>query len=61
MNKPIKAYNNILELIGSTPLVQLNAIAEPLTGSYYAKMESFNPGHSAKDRIAHFIIEEAER
>ena len=61
MNKPIKAYNNILELIGSTPLVQLNAIAEPLTGSFYAKMESFNPGHSAKDRIAHFIIEEAER
>ncbi|TAI48669.1 PLP-dependent cysteine synthase family protein [Flagellimonas allohymeniacidonis] len=61
MKKPINAHSNILDLIGSTPLVQLNNIAAPLTGNFYAKLESFNPGHSSKDRIASFIIEEAER
>ncbi len=61
MKKQINAYSTILDLIGSTPLVQLNRIAEPLTGNFYAKMEAFNPGHSAKDRIASYIIEEAER
>ena len=61
MKKQINAYSNILDLIGSTPLVHLNRIAEPLTGNFYAKLEAFNPGHSAKDRIASYIIEEAER
>ncbi|MEM0932208.1 MAG: cysteine synthase family protein [Bacteroidota bacterium] len=61
MKKSIHAYSNILDLIGSTPLVHLNRIAEPLTGNFYAKLEAFNPGHSAKDRIASYIIEEAER
>ena len=61
MKNSIHAYSNILDLIGSTPLVHLNRIAEPLTGNFYAKLEAFNPGHSAKDRIASYIIEEAER
>ncbi|WP_422859773.1 PLP-dependent cysteine synthase family protein [Flagellimonas sp. S174] len=61
MKKQINAYSSILDLIGSTPLVRLNRIAEPLTGNFYAKLEAFNPGHSAKDRIASYIIEEAER
>lgn len=61
MEKPIQAHNSILELIGNTPLVKLNQIAADLNGDFYAKMESFNPGHSAKDRIAAYIIEEAER
>lgn len=61
MKNKIKAYNNILELVGNTPLVKLNRIAEDLTGNFYAKVESFNPGHSSKDRIAIHIIEEAER
>lgn len=61
MKPPIKAHSNILELIGNTPLVKLNKIAAPLTGDFYAKMEAFNPGHSAKDRIAAHIIAEAER
>ena len=61
MKKPINAHSNILDLIGSTPLVQLNKIAAPLTGNFYAKLEAFNPGHTSKDRIASFIIEEAER
>lgn len=53
-------YNSILELIGNTPLVRLNKIAKDLPMPVYAKLESFNPGHSAKDRIALHIIENAE-
>ncbi|MGB5820017.1 MAG: cysteine synthase family protein [Saonia sp.] len=61
MEDKINAYNNILELVGNTPLIKLNRIADGLTGNFYAKVESFNPGHSSKDRIASYIIEEAER
>ncbi len=61
MESKINAYSNILDLIGNTPLVKLNRITESLTGNYYAKVEAFNPGHSSKDRIAAYIIEEAER
>ncbi|HUH46142.1 MAG TPA: cysteine synthase family protein [Arenibacter sp.] len=61
MERKINAYNNLLELIGNTPLIKLNKIAEPLNGNFYAKVEGFNPGHSSKDRIALYIIEEAER
>jgi cystathionine beta-synthase len=61
MKNKIKAYNNILELIGNTPLVKLNKVTKGFTGNFYAKVEAFNPGHSAKDRIAIHIIEEAER
>ncbi len=61
MENKINAYNNVLELIGNTPLVKLNKIASDLTGNFYAKVEAFNPGHSSKDRIAAYIIEEAER
>lgn len=59
--KEIKAYNNVLELIGNTPLIKLNKITANLLGNFYAKVEAFNPGHSTKDRIALYIIEEAER
>jgi len=61
MKNKIKAYNNILELVGNTPLVKLNKITKGFAGNFYAKVEAFNPGHSAKDRIAIHIIEEAER
>lgn len=61
MEDKIKAYNSILELIGDTPLVKLNRITAKLPGNFYAKLESFNPGHSSKDRVAAYIIEEAER
>lgn len=53
-------YNNILELIGSTPLVKLNRVTEAIPATVYAKLESYNPGHSTKDRIALHIIESAE-
>jgi cystathionine beta-synthase len=61
MKENIKAYNNVLELIGNTPLIKLNRITENLKGNFYAKVEAFNPGHSSKDRIALYIIEEAEK
>lgn len=61
MKEEINAYNNVLELIGNTPLIKLNKVAEKLEGNFYAKVEAFNPGHSSKDRIALYIIEEAER
>jgi cystathionine beta-synthase len=61
MKNEIKAYNNILELVGNTPLVKLNKITKGFIGNFYAKVEAFNPGHSAKDRIALHIITEAER
>ncbi len=61
MDNTIKAYNSILDLVGNTPLVKLNRITKSLTGSFYAKVEAFNPGHSAKDRIAVHIIEQAEK
>ena len=61
MGNSKKIANNILELVGKTPLVKLYKITSPLKGEYYAKIEGSNPGHSSKDRIALYIIEEAER
>ncbi len=61
MKEEIKAHNNVLELIGNTPLIKLNKITQNMKGNYFAKVEAFNPGHSTKDRIALYIIEEAER
>jgi len=61
MKKEIKAFDNILDLIGNTPLVKLSKVTKDFKGSFYAKVEAFNPGHSSKDRIALHIIEEAER
>ena len=61
MGNSRKIANNILELVGKTPLVKLDKITSALKGEYYAKIEGSNPGHSSKDRIALYIIEEAER
>ena len=61
MEKSKKIANNILDLIGETPMIKLNKITAKLKGEYFAKIEGFNPGHSTKDRIALYIIEEAER
>ncbi|MDA9887780.1 cysteine synthase family protein [Flavobacteriaceae bacterium] len=60
MHKKIHAHNSILPLIGKTPLVQLQKTVSGFDGEFYAKLEAFNPGHSAKDRIAHHIITIAE-
>jgi len=61
MKGKIKAYNNILELIGNTPLIKLNEIVKDIPGNFYAKLEAFNPGHSNKDRIALHVLESAEK
>jgi cysteine synthase A len=53
--------NTILDLIGSTPLVKLNRIVDDAMADIYAKLESFNPGGSIKDRICLSMIEDAER
>ena len=53
-------YNNILELIGNTPLIKLNEVTKNFKGIYFTKFEGFNPGHSNKDRIALHIINQAE-
>ena len=53
--------NNILETIGNTPLVKLNKICKDLPCTVYAKVEYFNPGNSAKDRMAVKMIDDAEK
>lgn len=56
-----KIANNITELVGNTPLVRLNKIEGNLYGNLIAKLESFNPLSSVKDRIAVGIINHAEK
>ena len=54
-------YNNILETIGKTPLIRLNNVTAHIPATVYAKVEAFNPGLSAQDRIPLHMIERAER
>jgi cystathionine beta-synthase len=56
----MKYYNNILETIGNTPLVKLNKTVKT-DALVLAKVETFNPGHSIKDRMALKMIEDAEK
>ena len=53
-------YNNILETIGNTPLVKLNKVCSEISSIVLAKVETFNPGHSIKDRMAVKMVEDAE-
>lgn len=55
-----KAFRNVSEVVGSTPLVRLNQIAEGLDTDIFAKLESLNPIGSVKDRIGVAMIETAE-
>ena len=57
----MKANKNILETIGNTPLVRINRITSDFPCEVYAKVETFNPGNSIKDRMALKMIEDAER
>ncbi|GBD99247.1 cysteine synthase [bacterium BMS3Abin07] len=54
-------YENILLLIGNTPLVRINQLVRDTDAEVWAKLEGFNPGGSIKDRIALSMIESAER
>src|SRR5574343_350268 len=56
----MKYAKNILETIGNTPLVKLNKITKDLDCLVLAKVETFNPGNSVKDRMAVKMIEDAE-
>lgn len=56
----MRIANHVVELIGNTPLVKLNSVVKPGSGLVAAKIEYFNPGGSAKDRIAVKMIEAAE-
>ena len=53
-------FKNILETIGNTPLVRLNNITKDIPALVLAKIESFNPGNSVKDRMALKMVEDAE-
>lgn len=53
----MKIYNSVTELIGNTPLLKLNT---DTNANIFAKLESFNPAGSAKDRVAYSIIKDAE-
>lgn len=57
----MRYYNNILETIGNTPLVRLSRVTEGIDATVLAKVESFNPGGSIKDRVAIAMLEDAER
>ncbi len=56
----MKYSKNILETIGNTPLIRLNSITNNIKPIVLAKVESFNPGNSVKDRMALKMIEDAE-
>jgi len=56
-----RQYQNLIEAIGSTPLVRLNKITAGLSSQIFAKLEFLNPMGSVKDRIAKYMIEKAEK
>lgn len=58
---PLRAVENILELVGETPLLRLSRFAPPPAAELYAKLEYMNPGGSVKDRAALGMILDAER
>ena len=58
---PNNVHDNILGAIGNTPLIRLNAIVRDVPATVYAKVETFNPGNSIKDRMALKMVEDAER
>ena len=56
-----RIYDNVLQVIGNTPLVRLSHLTRGLRCQIVAKIEYLNPGGSVKDRIGQIIIEDAER
>ncbi|MBI1929630.1 pyridoxal-phosphate dependent enzyme, partial [Candidatus Poribacteria bacterium] len=56
----MKIAKNIIDLIGNTPLVRLNRLPGPNDATIFAKLESYNPGGSIKDRICYAMIADAE-
>jgi cystathionine beta-synthase len=56
---PEQIYNDILELVGNTPVVRLNRVGQDLECELVAKLEYFNPGGSVKDRIGKRMVDDA--
>ncbi len=54
-------YDNVLQVIGNTPLIRLNRVGKDLPAPIYAKIEFVNPGASVKDRVAKAMVEAAEK
>lgn len=61
MNPNKKICDNVLESIGNTPMIKLNKVVEGIKATVYAKVETFNPGNSIKDRMALKMVEDAEK
>jgi cystathionine beta-synthase len=57
----VRYYDNVVELIGDTPLVRLHSVTDGIQAAVLAKVEYLNPGGSVKDRIALRMVEEAEK
>lgn len=57
----MKIKNNILETIGNTPMIKLHRVNEGIPALVLAKVETFNPGHSIKDRMGLKMVEVAEK
>jgi cystathionine beta-synthase len=57
----VRYYDNVVEIIGNTPLVRLRSVTDGIAATVLAKVEYFNPGGSVKDRIAVRMVEDAEK
>nr|HPK09551.1 pyridoxal-phosphate dependent enzyme [Saprospiraceae bacterium] len=57
----MKYFENVLQTIGNTPLVKLNKTVSDVPALVLAKVETYNPGHSIKDRMALKMVEDAEK
>jgi cystathionine beta-synthase len=57
----MRYFDNVVDMIGNTPLIRLNRVTEGISATVLAKVEYFNPGGSVKDRIALRMVEEAEK
>ena len=57
----MRFYDNVVEIIGNTPLVRLRSVTDGIAATVLAKVEYFNPGGSVKDRIAVRMVEDAEK
>ena len=57
----MRYYDNVVDIIGNTPLVRLNSVTGGISATVLAKVEYFNPGGSVKDRIALRMVEDAEK
>ena len=54
----MKVFENVLETIGNTPMIRLHKVCDEIAATVYAKVETYNPGHSIKDRMAMIMIKD---